>query len=84
MNGRAKAKLEGHTASVKQTVRNCQWYGKTPYIPVRGPMPLNDTIGMGLAVEMVDLSLVAKGRINEEGYIQYDTMRKPRANYSKC
>jgi hypothetical protein len=47
-------------------------------------MPLKDTIGMGLAVEMIDLSLVAKGRINLEGYIQYDTMQKPRATYSKC
>jgi len=47
-------------------------------------MPLKDTIGMGLAVEMIDLSLVAKGRINLKGYIQYDTMRKPRATYSKC
>ena len=47
-------------------------------------MIFKDTFGMGLAVEMVDLSLVAKGRINKEGSIQYDNMRKPRASYSKC
>ena len=84
INGRARATLEGHANSVKRTVRNCQRFGKTPSIPARGPMPVRDTIGMGLAVEMVDLSLVAKGRINKEGFIQYDTMRKPRASYSKC
>ena len=83
MNGRAWATLEAHAASVKRTVRNCQRYGKTPSIPVRGPIPLKDTIGMVLAVEMIDLSLVAKWRINLEGCILYNTMRKPRATYSK-
>ena len=82
MNDRVKATLESYAASVKRSVRNCQRYEKTPSIPVRGSMPLKDTIRMGLADEMIDLSLVAKG--NLEGYIQYDTMRKPRATYSKC
>jgi len=72
MNGRAKATLESHAASVLCTVRNCQRYGNTPSIPVKGPMPLTDSIGMGLAVEMIDLSLDAKGRINLEGYIHYN------------
>ena len=82
INGRAKATLKSHAASVLRTVQNCQRYGKTPSVPVRGPMPLKDSIGMGLAVETIDLSLVATGRINLEGYIQYDTMRRPRATYS--
>jgi len=46
-------------------------------------MPLKDSVGMGLAVEMVDLSLVANGRFNKDDSIQYNTMRKPRATYSK-
>ena len=84
INGRARATLEGHASSVVRTVCNCQRFGKTPSIPARGPMLFKDIFGMGLAVEMVDLSLVAKCRIIKEGFIQYDTMRKPRTSYSKC
>jgi hypothetical protein len=48
----------------------------------RGPHPLADNQGMGLAVELLQNSRKAKGRIDE--YIQYDSFRKPRATATKC
>ena len=81
MAGRAETTIQAHAASVMRTVRNCEMIGKTPSIPPRGPMPLSDPVGMGVAVEMLHLSLVAKGRITE--HIQYDSMRKPRATFSQ-
>ena len=82
MSGRAVSTIHSHAASIQRTARNCKLIGKTPSIPVRGPMPIKDQVGMGVAVEMLFLSITAKGRLKDD--IQYDTMRKPRATHSKC
>ena len=83
MAGRAAPTLQGHASSVLRTARNCKLIGKTPSIPVRGPMPFGDPVGMGVAVEMLHVSITAKGRLPGQKHIQYDSMRKPRATFSK-
>ena len=59
-------RLEGHAASIIRTVNNGSRYRKALYIPVMGPMPLSGLVGMGLAVEQLDLSLTANGK-NQQG-----------------
>ena len=56
--------------------------GKPPSISAmpRGPMPEEDLVGMSLAVEMLQKSITAKGRI--KWHIQFDTMRKLRSTFS--
>ena len=49
---------------------------KTPLDPSRGPMPMEDNVGMGLAVEMLFHSLVEKPRLKDQKFIQFDSMRK--------
>ena len=63
MGGRAVATIEAHAAAIKKNILNCQLLRKTPSIPPRGPMPIADTIGMGLAVELLFHSLTAVPRI---------------------
>ena len=80
--GRSKTTIEGHANAVMRAARNCSYFGKTPALPERGPMPFKDDTGMGLAVEMEYYSMTAKGRITE--HIQWDSVRKPRSTFTKC
>ena len=73
MAGKASSTIESHQRVVDQVVKLCERINKTPSFEPRGPMPLSDPIGMGLAVEMLTKSVFAKGRIRET--IQFDTMR---------
>lgn len=82
MAGRAKSSIAGHVVATLRSVKNCQLIRKTPTIEVRGPMPLHDTIGMGVAVEMITYSLTAKPRIRNQRYVQYATVRKVRSTYT--
>ena len=75
MGGRAVATVHGHPAALKRSVGNCQLFQKTPTIPPRGPMPLTDPVGMGLAVELLFHSLTTTPRITGESPIQFDSMR---------
>ena len=83
MAGRAAPTLMGHASSVQRTAKNCKLIGKTPSVPLRGPMPFSDPVGMGVAVEMLFTSITAKSRIKGQSHIQYDTMRKSRSTFSK-
>ena len=60
MAGRAAPTLMGHASSVKRTVANCKLIGKTPSVPMRGPMPFSDPVGMGVAIEMLHVSITAR------------------------
>jgi hypothetical protein len=84
MGGRAVATIESHAAAIKRSVLNCQLLRKTPSIPPRGPMPLADTVGMGLAVELLFHSLNAIPRIKGQSHIQFDSMRRPRATFTSA
>ncbi len=54
-------------------VKNASLINKTPSYHARGPFPLADTVGMGLAVDMELKSLIAKGRTRE--HIQFLTLQ---------
>jgi hypothetical protein len=82
MGGQAMATIHGHAAALKRSVSNCQLFRKTPMIPPRGPMPLTDTVGMGLAVELLFHLLNAMPRIKGEYHIQFGSMSRPRATFT--
>ena len=63
IGGRVVSTTQAHTAAVKRIVRNCASIRKTPTIPARGPMPLGDAVGMSIAVDMSQNSLLATSRI---------------------
>jgi hypothetical protein len=82
MAGRARSTVAGHVTALRRTVQNCHFIGKTPTIEPRGPMPLADLVGMGVAVNMLVYSLTAKPRISGQRFIQYSTVRKVRATHT--
>jgi hypothetical protein len=77
MGGRAKTTIEGHAASLQRFIKNASQIQRTPSIPVWGPMPLEDKVGMGIAADLLLHSLTAKPRLKGEKFIQFDTMRRP-------
>ena len=83
MGGRAKTTIKGHAASLQRFIKNASQIRRTPSIPVRGPMPLEDKVGMGIAADLLLHSLTAKPRLKGEKFIQFDTMRRPRATFSR-
>jgi hypothetical protein len=82
MAGRAKSMITGHIAMLGREIWNAQLICKTPTVEPRGPLPLGDTVGMGIAVDMLVYSLTAKPRITGQKFIQYATARKVRATYT--
>jgi hypothetical protein len=82
MSGRAASTSKNHADEIKRMVRNCALIGKTPNIPARGPMPLADTVGMGVAVDMITRSLTSASRIKGQDYVQFGTIRKVRGTFS--
>ena len=81
-HGPAAATVASHRASVDRTVRQCELINKTPSFPPRGPMPVGDPVGMGVAVEMLHHSTNRTGRVNKEGFISYAAMCRQRGVYS--
>ncbi len=82
MCSRAPSTIMAHAAAVNRSVKLCAMIGKTPALLTRGPMPTSDEVGMGVAVEMLALSVTARPRLKGQEFIQFDTMRKPRATQS--
>ncbi len=66
---------------VMMVVNNASLINKTPLYHQRGPFPMADSVGMGLAVDILLKSLVAKGHI--ERHVQFSTVRRLRATYTK-
>ena len=54
---------------------------KTPFLPPKGPFPVMDMQGMGLAVELLLRSIMTTGKY--ETHVQFDTARKLRSSYSR-
>ena len=65
MLGKSALTIENHARETRAAVVNARLINKTPSYHPRGPFPLTDCVGMGLAVDMQVKSLVAKGRIKE-------------------
>ncbi len=66
MGGRAVATIKAHASAILQTIHNCQQFRKTPTIPPRGPIPMLDSVGMGLAVKLLFHLITAVPRIKGE------------------
>ena len=81
MAGRAKLTIEKHLMETTIVIRNCLTMGRSPPFTPRGPFPLKDQVGMGVAVNMLMRSITSKGKIGK--HIQYETMRKVRATFFK-
>ena len=82
--GLAVSTIKAKASSIKRTVGECKLLRKTPLIPSRGPMPMEDNVGMGMAVEMLFHSLVAKPRLKDQKFIQFDSMRKLRSVFTSA
>eukprot|EP00956_Cyclotella_meneghiniana_P031348 scaffold82082_cov70-Cyclotella_meneghiniana.AAC.2 len=80
MNARAQGTIDQHLAFIKKAVENAEAINCTPFFKERGPFPLGDPVGMGLAVDLLLKSIFAEGRIGQ--FIQYDTMRKGRSTFT--
>ncbi len=84
MGGRAIATIEAHTSAILQTVHNCQQFRMTPTIPPQGPMPMLDSVGMGLAVELLFHSITMVPHIKGESRIQFDSVIRQRATFTSA
>ena len=82
--GRAVSTIIAKASSIRRTVRECELIRKAPFIPTRGPMPMSDPVGMGMAVEMLLHSVVAAPRLKDQKFIQFDTMRKLRSTFTSA
>eukprot|EP00956_Cyclotella_meneghiniana_P038890 scaffold161714_cov40-Cyclotella_meneghiniana.AAC.1 len=83
MASRAKSTVDGHVRRIRDTIKNNLAIGKTTRFPPRGPFELDDTIGMGLGVDLLQRSLHSKGRIGKSPFIQWDAMRDLRSTFTK-
>ena len=80
MSGKAINTISGHCHWTMKMVRNAERINKTPNLEPRGPFPLQDKTGMGLAVDIIQESLVAKSRTEEVA--QAETLRQLRSTYT--
>jgi hypothetical protein len=81
MSGKAVSTIEGHVRRTKKIVANSVRNNKSPSLQPRGPFPLADPMGMGLAVDILQESLVAVGR--NEPTVQAETLRQLRGTFTK-
>jgi hypothetical protein len=81
MAGKSPLTIRGHSAETMLVLRNAKRITKNPSYHPRGPFPLGNLVGMGLAIDMLTKSLVAKGRIMD--YVQFSTIWKLHATYKK-
>ena len=60
--GISRSTVAGHMGRISQLVTNSEQIGKTHTLEPRGPFPLKDSLGMGLAVDIIQKYIHAKGR----------------------
>jgi hypothetical protein len=81
MLGKSPLTIANHVRKSKAVVKNAGLINKTPSFYPRGPFPLSDLVGMGLAVDMELKSLVAKGHICK--HVQFSTKCCLQGTHSK-
>jgi hypothetical protein len=81
MLGKAPLTIGHHVRETVSAIKNAELVSKTQLFHARIPFPLGDPVGMGLAVDMLVKSLVAKGRL--EKHVQFSTLRRLRVTYTK-
>jgi hypothetical protein len=82
MGGHAVTAIKAHAAAIKRAVQNSRLIRKTPTVPPRGPMPIADQMGIGMAIDLLLNSLTAKPRMKGQAFIQFDLMQPPRATFT--
>jgi hypothetical protein len=65
MAGKSPLTIRGHLLDTIMVLRNAERISKMPSFHPRGPFPLGDPVGMGLAIDMLLKSLTAKGRLTD-------------------
>jgi hypothetical protein len=81
MAGKSPLTIVAHLCKTVNVINNAALLNKTPSFQPRGPFLLGDTVGMGLAINMLVKSLVPRGHI--EMHVQFLTIRRLRATYMK-
>ncbi len=81
MAGKLPLTIGAHLCKTVMVINNAALVNKTPLYQPRGPFPLTDIVGMGLAVDMLVKSLISKVRI--ESHVQFSTLRRLRATHTK-
>ena len=81
MSGKSKYTIAGHKQRTIELVNNAVRINKTSSLQPRGPFPLADQVGMGLAVDIVQKLVVSRGKT--EKVIQAETLRQLRSTYTK-
>ncbi len=81
MLGKSPLTIRNHAQESRTVVKSASLINKTPSYYPRGPFPVADLVGMGLAVDMELKSLLAKGRIRE--HVQLSMLRRLRATHTK-
>jgi hypothetical protein len=81
MLGKAPLTIGHHVRDTKLGIKNAVLVHKTPLFHAWGSFAVGDPVGMGLAMDMLVKSLVAKGRL--ESHAQFSTLRWLRLTYTK-
>jgi hypothetical protein len=76
MSGWAITTTAAYAAATKCLERKCALIGKTPTIPLRGPLPMSDLVRMSVAMDMLFHLLMANPRLEGEVHITFDSMHR--------
>ena len=74
MVGKSVLTIANHVRETRTVIKNTVMINKTSTYYPRGPFPLGNPVGMGLAVGMELKSLMAKGRIRN--HVQFSTLQR--------
>jgi hypothetical protein len=77
MAGKSPLTIVAHLCETVNVINNAALLNKTPSFQPRGPFPLGDTVGMGLAIDMLIKLLVSRGRIKR--HVQFSMIGRLRA-----
>ena len=81
MAGKSPLTIRGHLVETITVLRKAERINKAPSYHPCGPFPLGNPVGMGLAIDILTKSLVAKGWLVD--YVQFFTIQKLCATYTK-
>jgi hypothetical protein len=81
MAGKLPLTIVAHVSETVNVIDNATLLNKTPSFQPRGPFPLGDTVGMGLAISMLIKLLVSRGCI--ERHVQFSMIKRFQAMYTK-
>jgi hypothetical protein len=74
MLGKSPLTIGAHRRQSLNAIDMALTFGKLPAYHPRGPFPMDDPVGMILAVDTLLKSLIAKGRLVD--HVQFTTLQK--------